>query len=128
MAMKRLLFLSLILLAGLSASAQLAQPRNAEGLSAQAETTTAAFPRTPTRATITHRLIDAPNGTFGYEILADGKLLVRQTNVPGQPGNNGCATKADAEKLAALVADKVKRGEMPPTVSSTELNALKIIR
>ncbi|MBL0044390.1 MAG: hypothetical protein IPP33_08340 [Flavobacteriales bacterium] len=25
-------------------------------------------------------------GPYGYEILADGKLLVRQTNVPGQPG------------------------------------------
>lgn len=126
--MKRLLFLALILLAGLSASAQLAQPRNAEGLSAQAETTTAAFPRTPTRATITHRLIDAPNGTFGYEILADGKLLVRQTNVPGQPGNTGCTTKADAEQLAVLVSDKVKRGEMPPTVTKEELQQLSIIR
>jgi len=126
--MKRLLFLSLILLAGLSVSAQLAQPRNAEGLSAQAETTTAAFPRTPTRATITHRIIDAPNGTYGYEILADGKLLVRQTNIPGQPGNNGCARKDDAEKLATLVADKVKRGEMPPTVTKAELLQLSIIR
>ena len=126
--MKRLLFLALILLAGLSASAQLAQPRNAEGLSVQAATTTAAFPQTPTRATITHRLIDAPNGTYGYEILADGKLLVRQTNVPGQPGNTGCTTKADAEQLAVLVSDKVKRGEMPPTVTKEELQQLSIIR
>ena len=109
--MKRPLLLSLILLVGLSASAQLAQPRNAEGLPSQAETTSVAFPKTPTTATITHRIIDAPGETFGYEILADGKLLVRQTNIPGQPGNNGCATKADAEKLATLVADKVKRGE-----------------
>jgi hypothetical protein len=126
--MKRPLLLSLILFAGLCASAQLAQPHNAEGLSAQAGTTTTAFPRTATTATITHRIIDAPNGTFGYEILADGKLLVRQTNVPGQPGNSGCATKADAEKLATLVADKVKRGEMPPTVTKAELLQLSIIR
>lgn len=126
--MKRPLLLSLILFAGLCASAQLAQPRNAEGLPAQAETTSAAFPKTPTTATITHRIIDAPNGTFGYEILADGKLLVRQTNVPGQPGTSGCATKADAENLATLVAEKVKRGEMPPTVTKEELIQLNIIR
>jgi hypothetical protein len=126
--MKRPLLLSLILFAWLCASAQLAQPRNAEGLSAQAGTTTTAFSKTPTTATITHRIIDAPNGTYGYEILTDGKLLVRQTNVPGQPGNSGCATKADAEKLATLVAHKVKRGEMPPTVTKEELQQLSIIQ
>ncbi len=125
--MIRPLLLSFVLLAGLGASAQLAQPLNAEGLPAQANAT-ASFPTTPTTASITHRIIYASNGTFGYEILADGKLLVRQTNVPGQPGNNGCATKADAEKLAALVADKVKRGEMPPTVTKEELQQLSIIR
>lgn len=114
--MIRTLLLSFVLLAGLAASAQLAQPLNTDGLPAQAQAT-ASFPTTPTTASITHRIIDAPNGTYGYEILADGKLLVRQTNVPGQPGNNGCATKADAENLATLVAGKVKRGEMPPTVT-----------
>jgi len=126
--MIRPLLLSFILFVGLSASAQLAQPRNAEGVPVQAETTTASFPRTPTTATITHRIIDAPNGTYGYEILADGKLLVRQTNIPGQPGNAGCVTKTDAEKLATLVAVKVKRGEMPPTVTKEELQQLSIIR
>lgn len=125
--MIRPLLLSFVLLAGLGASAQLAQPLNSEGLPAQANATTS-FPITATTAAITHRIIDAPNGTFGYEILADGKLLVRQTNVPGQPGNSGCATKAEAEKLASLVADKVKRGQMPPTVTKEELQQLSIIR
>ena len=125
--MKRPLLLSFVLLTGLSTSAQLAQPLKTEGLPTQA-TRTAALPPTPSTATITHRIVDAPNGTYGYEILADGKLLVRQTNIPAQPGNTGCATKADAEKLAALVADKVKRGEMPPTVTEEELHHLNIIR
>ncbi len=125
--MKRPLLLLFVLLTGLSTSAQLAQPLNTEGLPAQA-TRTAALPPTPSTATITHQIVDAPNGTYGYEILADGKLLVRQRNVPGQPGNTGCGTKADAEKLAALVADKVKRGEMPPTVTKEELHHLNIIR
>ncbi|MBL7944625.1 MAG: DUF4907 domain-containing protein [Flavobacteriales bacterium] len=124
--MTRFSLLVIVLFAGLSASAQLAQ-RNAEGQPATTATA-AEFPRTPNTAAISHRIIDAPNGTYGYEILADGKLLVRQTNIPGQPGNTGCATKADAEKLATLVADKVKRGEMPPTVTKEELQQLSIIR
>lgn len=89
----------------------------------------AAFPEADehTAAELTFAIIDAPNGTFGYDILSDGKLLIHQTNLPGQPGNDGCKTKADAEKLAAFVMEKIKKGEMPPTVSSTELQELRII-
>ncbi len=86
------------------------------------------FPAAKKDATITHRIIEAPNGTFGYEILSDGKLLVHQTNIPGRPGNNGCRTKEEAERLAALVITKVKKGEMPPTVMKEELDELKITR
>lgn len=89
----------------------------------------AAFPEAGEHAAaeLTFAIIDAPNGTFGYDILSDGKLLIHQTNLPGQPGNDGCKTKADAEKLAAFVMEKIKKGEMPPTVSSTELQELRII-
>ncbi len=125
--MLRYALLSLLSFITFNASV-LAQERNAEGLPVQPTTASAEFPRTPSTATVTHRIIDAPSGTFGYEILADGKLLVRQTNVPGQPGNTGCATKADAERLATLVADKVKRGEMPPTVTKVELEGLHLIQ
>jgi hypothetical protein len=76
------------------------------------------------KAVITHRIIDAPNGTFGYEILSDGKLFVRQTSIPGRPGVEGCATRQQAETLAALVAQKIRSGAMPPTVSAEELTSL----
>lgn len=72
-------------------------------------------------------VIDAPNGTFGYDILSDGKLLIHQPNIPGLPGNEGCKTKTDAEKLAALVMDKIRKGEMPPTVSSEDLRVLGLL-
>lgn len=75
-------------------------------------------------ATLTYRIIDAPNGTFGYAIHSDGELLIQQTNLPGQPGVEGCRTKADAEKLAELVIGKIRKGEMPPTVSNEELKTL----
>lgn len=75
-------------------------------------------------STISHRIIDAPNGTYGYEILMDGKLFVRQTNIPGRPGVEGCPTRQQAEDLAALVVDKIRSGAMPPTVSAEELKSL----
>jgi hypothetical protein len=75
-------------------------------------------------ATLTHQVIDAPNGTFGYEILADGKLYVRQTNVPGRAGQNGCATEKQASDLAMLVIGKVRSGIVPPTVSADDLRSL----
>ena len=76
---------------------------------------------------LTSAVIAAPNGTFGYEIKSDGKLLIHQTNLPGQPGVEGCRTKADAEALAAFVMVKIKEGQMPPTISTEELKGLGLL-
>lgn len=43
-------------------------------------------------------------------------------------GNVNFKTKADAEKVAKLVIDKIKKGEMPPTVTIEELQKLKVIK
>lgn len=107
------------------ASAQLATNNNG-ARTAQAEV---GFPAPVEHkdAKLTARIIDAPYGTFGYEVLSDNKLFVRQTNVPGRPGNSGCPTKEQAEKLSILVIGKIQRGEMPPTVTQHELKALGLI-
>jgi len=44
------------------------------------------------------------------------------------PGNEGFKTKADTEKVALPVIDKIRKGEMPPTVSVDELKELKVIK
>ena len=90
---------------------------------------TAAFPAASAHAwaTLIHTIIDAPNGTFGYDVFSDGKLFLHQTNLPGQPGVEGCKTQADAEKLVAFVITKIKKGEMPPTITTEELKALGIV-
>jgi len=44
------------------------------------------------------------------------------------PGNEGFTTKQDAEKVALLVMDKIRKGEMPPTVLVEELKKLKVIK
>jgi len=60
--------------------------------------------------------------------MADGRLMIHQSSAPGLPGNEGFKTKADAEKVAKLVISKIKKGEMPPTVSIEEMKKLKVIK
>lgn len=77
---------------------------------------------------VTYKVIDAANKSFGYDIFADGRLLIHQPSVPGLPGNKGFDTKQSAEKIAELVIKKIKKGEMPPTISIEEMKKLKAIK
>ena len=76
----------------------------------------------------TWKIIDAPNHTYGYDVLDDGRLLIHQKSIPAMPGNEGFKTKADASKVAQLVIGKIKKGEMPPTVTIEEMKKLKVIK
>ena len=77
---------------------------------------------------LTYKIIDAPKQTYGYDVFADGRLIIHQTSVPALPGNEGFITKEDASKVAALVMGKIRKGEMPPTVSIDEMKKLKVIK
>ena len=77
---------------------------------------------------LTYKIIDAPKHTYGYDVFADGRLMIHQTSAPGLPGNEGFKTKADASKVAALVIGKIRKGEMPPTVSINEMKTLNVIK
>ena len=94
------------------------------------ENAAAQFPESirDTHTKLTYKIIDAPNHTYGYDVFADRKLLIHQTSIPALPGNEGCKTKADASKVAQLVISKIKKGEMPPTVTIEELKKLKVIK
>lgn len=125
----RLLLCLLIVGTAPRSNAQLADP---EGLNARATRQTSAqtalpVSDAPAYATLTYVITDAPNSTFGYDILSNGKLFVRQTNIPGQPGTSGCATRGDAERLAQFVIDKIQRGVLPPTVTKVELTSLGLL-
>ncbi len=69
-------------------------------------------------------VIRSEAGTFGYAVLANGNMVIWQTNIPGMPGNKGFAQKEQAERCAALVIRKMKAGETPPTVSVKELEKI----
>jgi hypothetical protein len=64
---------------------------------------------------------------FGYQILKDGKLMIDQKNIPAIQGARGFSSKADAEKTANYVLEKIKKGAFPPTISVEELDSLGVI-
>ena len=78
-------------------------------------------------ADLTYQIIHASNNTFGYDVCAQDRLIIHQSSIPALPGNEGFKTKDDAEKVALLVIDKIRKGEMPPTVSVEELKKLGVI-
>jgi len=80
------------------------------------------------RSRLNYVIIDAPHDKYGYDIYNDNHKLIHQPSIPGLPGNDGFKTKADALKVAQLVCDKLKKGEMPPSVSIKELKQLKVIQ
>ena len=79
------------------------------------------------QTTYTYKIITLPDKTYGYDVFANGKLLVHQATIPAMPGNSGFATKKDATKVAELVIRKLKDGIMPPTITVEELRQLKVI-
>jgi len=75
----------------------------------------------------TYKVLPSINGTWGYTILKEKKIFIHQASIPGLPGNEGFKSKSDAGKVARLVIKKLKKGEMPPTVSKDELTNLNIL-
>jgi hypothetical protein len=83
--------------------------------------------KTQKNANYTYTIISAPNKTWGYDILMEKRLFIHQTSVPGLPGNEGFKTMTNAEKVAKLVIEKLKKGEMPPTVTIDEMKKFRVL-
>ena len=75
-------------------------------------------------AKLTYNIIPAAGNTWCYDILMEGRLYIHQPSAPGLPGNEGFKTKEQAAKVAELVISKMKKGEMPPSVTLEEMKKL----
>ena len=73
-----------------------------------------------------YEVINSPNNTFGYDIYANGKIMIHQPTPPGMSGNSGFKKRSEAEKVAKFVIAKIRKGEMPPTVTDVELKKLGV--
>ena len=82
---------------------------------------------TKSKTTYTYTIIPSKYKTWGYDIYIEKRLFIHQPSIPGLPGNEGFKIKADADKVARLVIKKIKKGEMPPSVTIEEMNKLKAL-
>lgn len=78
-------------------------------------------------ANITSKIIPSEGHTWGYDIYVEGKRFIHQLSKPGLPGNGGFATKAQAQKVADIIIQKLKKGQMPPSVSVEEMKQVKAL-
>jgi len=62
--------------------------------------------------------------TYGYEVLVNGKPMIAQPSIPGRPGNDGFRTPAEAQRVADLVASKLRDNQLPPAVTAADLQRL----
>jgi hypothetical protein len=79
-------------------------------------------------AAISIRIIPSVKNTFGYDILLRGKPLVHQPHIPGLPGQEGFSTKERAQTVAEFVVKKIRKNEMPPTVSIEDLHKMGVLK
>lgn len=77
---------------------------------------------TMANATIQYFIIKAEENTYGYTIFIDGKMVIEQKTIPGFSGKLGFQNKGIAEKVAKLVINKIKDGEMLPTLNQDEVS------
>lgn len=60
---------------------------------------------------------------WGYEILVNDRVFIRQESIPVLPGSQGFPLKTQAEATAQLIINKMKRHQ-PPTVTTFEIRQI----
>jgi len=76
---------------------------------------------------IEYDIIDIPSGGFGYIIMAQGKTLISQENIPSIQGVQPFQTIEDARNVAELVVQKIQSNQSP-SISIEDLDNLNIAR
>ncbi len=79
-------------------------------------------------AKISVKIIPSVKKTFGYDILVNGNPLIHQPNIPALPGNDGFITRERARRVAEFVVKKIRKNEMPPTVTIEDLNKMGVLK
>jgi hypothetical protein len=63
------------------------------------------------------------NNGWGYDILVDERLFIRQESIPAIKAGQTFATKEQAEQTAQLVINKMKSGQ-PPALTKFDLEQI----
>ena len=73
---------------------------------------------------LTYKIIESVNGTWGYDILNEEKVMIHQTSIPGKSGIEGFKTKEQATLVAKAIIEKINKGIKPPSISIVEMKLL----
>lgn len=65
------------------------------------------------------------NGGWGYCILKNNKIIIKQTHIPTIPERIRFKSQEDANKVGQLVLERIKNN-LPPTITKNDLFLLKI--
>lgn len=95
-------------------------------ISPQVPSTVSESPADPPTQEFSYETIQNENG-WGYNILLDGKLFIRQPNIPSIPGNKGFTDEEKAKKVAEFITHKIQNGIMPPSTNKQELDSLGVL-
>ena len=69
---------------------------------------------------LTFKIFPVKNG-YGYDILSNNRMIIHQPMIPGVAGEQPFSTKKDAVKIAALVVEKIKKGQRLPAITLADL-------
>ena len=77
-------------------------------IQAQQQKSVSSFNKTQTASSkFSYKIISTPNNTFGYDIYANGKMMIHQPTPPGMSGNNGFKKKSDAESRMVAIKESL---------------------
>jgi len=66
----------------------------------------------------------ATNNTWCYEISDNGKMMIHHPSLPGLPCEEKIKTQAAAQQTTDLKIQKIKIGEMPPSITKEEMQKM----
>lgn len=72
-------------------------------------------------------IIPVGNGSYGYDIVKNGRLIVHQPYIPATQGWEGFSTEQDARRVADTVVARLKRHETP-NITIEELLAMGLVK
>ena len=89
------------------------------------------LPVAPPSSQYTYQVFDITDSAgdhhgVGYDIMDNGKKIIHQVNIPGEPGNDGFVTADEAERVAKFVVEKLNAAGGFPTVTHEELEQMGI--
>jgi hypothetical protein len=73
---------------------------------------------------LTYTIIPGQAGTYGYDILRNGKMYIHQPHIPGASGVEGFKAEGQARAAAELMITKLKDNIVPPTITEEELTEI----